>query len=289
MKDGPDIARIGALIGDPARANILSALLSGKALTATELSVEAGITGQTASSHLKKLMEGGLLAQAKQGRHRYFTLSGPEVASMLEAVMGLAAHKGHLRTRTGPKDPAMRAARVCYDHLAGDMAVRIFDSFESRSFLGPPTKNGGFGLTDAGSSFVRSIGIDLDALHSSRRPLCRTCLDWSERRSHLSGSLGAALLTHFIDQGWLRREKTGRTVHISPKGQSEMNRLFRWGKIVNCSKRPLPRSDSDRARNTVSCVRGDAGGYQAREDGRRSQKRTRNFLAVLHKSNVYMS
>lgn len=226
MKEGPDIARIGALIGDPARANILGALLSGKALTATELAAEAGITGPTASSHLKKLMEGGLLTQAKQGRHRYFTLAGPEVGAVLEAVMGLAARRGHLRTRTGPKDPAMRAARVCYDHLAGDMAVRIFDSLQSRNFLAISNDKGGFGLTEAGSSFVREIGIDLDALTSGRRPLCRVCLDWSERRNHLAGSLGAAFLTRFVDQGWLRREKTGRTVLISPKGQAELKALF---------------------------------------------------------------
>lgn len=226
MKEGPDIARIGALMGDPARANILGALLSGKALTATELAAEAGITGQTASSHLKKLMEGGLLTQAKQGRHRYFTLAGPEVGAVLEAVMGLAARRGHLRTRTGPKDPAMRAARVCYDHLAGDMAVRIFDSLQSRGFLAVSGDKGGFGLTETGSGFVREIGIDLDALTASRRPLCRVCLDWSERRNHLAGCLGAALLTRFTDQGWLRREKTGRIVHISPRGQSELKALF---------------------------------------------------------------
>ena len=164
MKDGPDIARIGSLIGDPARANILGALLNGKALTATELAGEAGITGQTASSHLKKLVEGGLLAQAKQGRHRYYKLAGAEVASVLEAVMGLAARKGHLRVRTGPKDPAMRAARVCYDHLAGDMAVRIFDSMQSRGFLHVTKGEGGLGLNDRGEAVICDAGIDLDTL-----------------------------------------------------------------------------------------------------------------------------
>lgn len=226
MKIGPDIARIGALIGDPARANILSALLSGKALTATELAAEAGITGQTASSHLKKLNEGGLLAQAKQGRHRYFTLAGPEVASVLEAVMGLAASKGHLRTRTGPKDPAMRAARVCYDHLAGDMAVRIFDSLQTRNFLKVSSDKGGLGLTQTGQGFIQDLGIDLSHLKKNRRPLCRACLDWSERRNHLAGSLGAALLDRFQEQGWLRREKDSRVVHFSPKGQRELKSLF---------------------------------------------------------------
>ncbi|MHA7772047.1 ArsR/SmtB family transcription factor [Roseibium sp. M-1] len=229
MKDGPDIARIGALMGDPARANILSALLSGKALTATELATEAGITGPTASSHLKKLMEGGLLAQAKQGRHRYFTLAGPEVGAVLEAVMGLAARKGHLRTRTGPKDPKMRAARVCYDHLAGDMAVRIFDSLQARNFLAVSSDTGGLALTEDGEGFVSGIGIDLPSLTANRRPMCRACLDWSERRNHLAGSLGAALLTRFMERNWLRREISGRIVHISPKGETELRKLFPVG------------------------------------------------------------
>jgi DNA-binding transcriptional ArsR family regulator len=226
MKDGPDIARIGALIGDPARANILNALMSGKALTASELAMEAGITGQTASSHLKKLMEGGLLAQAKQGRHRYFTIAGPQVGAVLEAMMGLAATKGHLRTRTGPRDPAMRAARVCYDHLAGDMAVRIFDSLQSRAFVTVSTGKGGLELTSDGALFMSGIDIDLKALAGSRRPLCRSCLDWSERRDHLAGSLGAALLTKFQDNGWLRRETGTRIVTISAQGHAALNELF---------------------------------------------------------------
>ncbi len=226
MKDGPDIARIGALLGDPARANILGALMSGKALTATELAAEAGVTSQTASSHLKKLMEGGLISQAKQGRHRYFALAGPEVGTTLEAIMGLAARKGHLRTRTGPKDPAMRTARVCYDHLAGDMAVRIFDSLQQRGFLQTTSAPGGIGLTLKGEGFVSDFGIDLGALKANRRPICRTCLDWSERRNHLAGSLGAALLAQFKAHAWLRQEKNGRTVHISPPGERELKMLF---------------------------------------------------------------
>ncbi|TYC52313.1 winged helix-turn-helix transcriptional regulator [Rhodobacterales bacterium] len=226
MKDGPDIARIGSLIGDPARANMLSALMSGKALTATELAKEAGITGQTASSHLKKLMEGGLLTQAQQGRHRYFTLAGAEVGATLEAVMGLAARKGHLRSRTGPKDPEMRAARICYDHLAGDMAVRIFDSLQKRGFLTVSKDPGGLALSADGAEFVTGIGIDLEALTKARRPLCRACLDWSERRNHLAGGLGAALFERFRQNGWLSRETDSRIVRISRKGADNLARLF---------------------------------------------------------------
>lgn len=226
MKEGPDLARIGALIGDPARANILNALLSGKALTATELATEAGITGQTASSHLKKLTEGGLLVQAKQGRHRYFTLAGPEVVAVLETIAGLAAQNGQLRTRTGPKDVAMRKARVCYDHLAGEFGVRLYDSLQAGELIKLSPSEGGITLTTKGADFIKSVGIDLEGLSHSRRPLCRACLDWSERRHHLAGSLGAALLEHFQKEGWLRREKNSRVVHITPKGQSEFNKLF---------------------------------------------------------------
>ena len=127
MKEGPSIAPVAALAGDPARANMLSALLAGKALTASELANEAGVTVQTASSHLSKLESGGLIAGVKQGRHRYFRLADPDVARMLETIMGVAARAGHLRTRPGPSDPAMRHARVCYDHLAGELAVQMFD------------------------------------------------------------------------------------------------------------------------------------------------------------------
>ena len=127
MKEGPDIAQIGALVGDPARANMLTALMGGRALTATELAGVAGITLQTASSHLAKLEAGGLVSQRKQGRHRYFALSDDEVGLLLESLMGFAANRGFLRTRPGPKDPALRRARVCYNHLAGDFGVRMLD------------------------------------------------------------------------------------------------------------------------------------------------------------------
>ncbi|MTH98369.1 helix-turn-helix transcriptional regulator [Roseibium sp. RKSG952] len=227
MKEGPDIARIGALIGDPARANILTALMSGKALTATELAAEAGVTLQTASSHLGKLQDGGLLSQAKQGRHRYFTLAGPEVGAALEGLMGLAARKGHLRTRTGPKDPALRTARVCYDHLAGDLAVRIFDSLHERAFLSITTDKGGLGLSDTGVRFAEDFGIDIAALRKARRPLCRACLDWSARRNHLAGAFGAALLTRFQQLGWVHRNPDSRVVRISTSAEVEIKKLFK--------------------------------------------------------------
>ncbi|MEL6219421.1 MAG: winged helix-turn-helix domain-containing protein, partial [Pseudomonadota bacterium] len=132
MKEGPDIARIAALIGDPARANMLTALMSGKALTVSELAEEAGVTIQTASSHLSKLDEGGLLRPRKQGRHKYFQLADAEVAHVLEALMGLATRQGAKRVRTGPRDAQMQQARVCYNHLAGRMGVQMYRSLLAR-------------------------------------------------------------------------------------------------------------------------------------------------------------
>src|ERR1700749_2501334 len=136
MKVGPDIATLGALLGDPARANMLTALSSGQALTAGELAREAGVTAQTASSHLAKLAAANLIEGRKQGRHVYYALSGPDVAGVIEALSGLAARTGHTRVRTGPKEPALRRARVCYDHLASDLGVAMLDSLTQRNMIG---------------------------------------------------------------------------------------------------------------------------------------------------------
>src|SRR3954463_5372039 len=135
MKAGPDIAMVAALVGDPARSNMLTALMTGRALTASELAYQAGVTPQTASSHLAKLEAGGLVEQEKQGRHRYYRLSDPDVAAVLEGLEGLAARAGHMRVRTGPKDPALRRARVCYDHLAGDLGVQMLDSMKRQKLV----------------------------------------------------------------------------------------------------------------------------------------------------------
>lgn len=224
MKDGPDIARIAALIGDPARANILTALMSGKALTASELALEAGVSQQTTSAHLAKLQNGGLVTLRKSGRHRYVTLASDGVASVLEAIMGLAATSGHLRTRTGPKDAAMRKARVCYNHLAGDMGVRLFRAMVSAGHL--KSEGDDLHLTQSGTVFVSSIGIDIAALPKTRAPLCRECLDWSERTSHLAGQLGRAMLDRFIMIGWAKRENGSRVVTFTRAGEDAFNAHF---------------------------------------------------------------
>ena len=224
MKEGPDIARIANLIGDPARANMLTALMAGKALTASELAHEAGITQQTASTHLGKLEQGGLLLQRKQGRHRYFSLASGDVAHVLESLMGLAAKAGHLRVRPGPRNEALREARVCYHHLAGEMGTRLFEAMVERGFL---AKDDELQLTPSGTRFVRNIGIDLDALASGRAPLCRECLDWSERRSHLAGSLGRAFLEKMMSLGWAKRVGNTRAIAFNPRGRAQFEQLLK--------------------------------------------------------------
>ena len=224
MKEGPDIARIAALIGDPARANMLTALMSGKAVTATELAAEAGVTLQTASSHLSKLDHGGLLRLRKQGRHKYFSLASAEVAGVLEALMGLAAGVGHRRSRTGPKDQALRQARICYNHLAGEMGVQMFDALLREGRLS--TRAGALRLTKAGRVFAAEFGIDVDGLFAQRAEPCRECLDWSERRSHLAGSLGRALLARFVELGWARIDRASRVVTFTPQGLRRFRAYF---------------------------------------------------------------
>lgn len=227
MKEGPDIAHIAALIGDPARANMLTALMSGKALTVSELAEESGVTIQTASSHLSKLDEGGLLRPRKQGRHKYFSLASDDVAHVLEGLMGLAAGSGYLRKRTGPRDAELREARVCYNHLAGDMGTRMFDSLMAQGHLVLDGQE--LELTDSGAAFASEFEIDVDTLRKARAPVCRECLDWSERRSHLAGSLGRAFLSRFEELSWAKRDQKTRVVTFSRSGAASFNEMFPLG------------------------------------------------------------
>jgi DNA-binding transcriptional ArsR family regulator len=220
MREGPDIARIAALIGDPARANILAALIDGRALTASELAAEAGVTRQTASSHLARLSEGGLLACEAQGRHRYFRLANEDVSQALESLMALSHASGPSRTRTGPRDPALRHARACYNHLAGELGVATYNGLVKRRWL--TLADDGLALTPSGERAFAAFGIEIAALAAQRRPLCRPCLDWSERRHHLAGSLGVALLDRITQLKWARREKASRVVRFTPAGESAL-------------------------------------------------------------------
>ena len=224
MKDGPNIVGIAALIGDHARAEMLTALMGDQALTATELADIAGVTKQTVSAHLAKLVDARLLAVQNQGRHRYFRLADRDVAQLLESLMGVAYRAGAVRARASPREPALRKARVCYDHLAGELGVLVYDSLEQRLLL----RNAGAHpeLTAQGQRFCVDLGIDVDALARERRALCRACLDWSVRRNHLAGAVGAAVLTRCIDVGWGRRDKNSRVVNFSPAGENAFRRLF---------------------------------------------------------------
>jgi DNA-binding transcriptional ArsR family regulator len=223
MKIGPQIAELAALVGDPARANMLCALLGGTALTASELALEAGVTKQTASSHLARLLEGKLVRNEKQGRHRYFALADPEVARLLEMLMGLSACRA-TRVRTGPGEPALRRARVCYDHLAGDLGVALYDGLLRKRILA--AKGGELLPTREGSIALARFGIDMDALARATRPVCRTCLDWSVRRQHLAGGLGAALLNRIFAVGWAKRLRASRIVAFTSQGEAGFRRTF---------------------------------------------------------------
>jgi DNA-binding transcriptional ArsR family regulator len=220
MRDGPNIARVAALIGEPARAEILTALLAGRALTAGELARVAGVTKQTVSAHLARLVEAQLLAVEAQGRHRYFRLAGRDVARLLESLMGVAFRTGSLRLVTGPREPALRKARVCYDHLAGELGVLAYDGLVARRWL--LDRAGSLTLTRAGAAGLGELGIDAAAAGEKRRTFCRPCLDWGERRHHLGGALGAALLDTIYAQRWARRADDSRVVVFTPRGEQAL-------------------------------------------------------------------
>jgi len=224
MKDGPNVARIAALIGDRARADVLTALIGGQALTATELAQVAGVTKQTISGHLAKLVDARLLAVENQGRHRYFRLADRDVGDLLENLMGVAYRTGAVRFRASPREPALRFARVCYDHLAGELGVLAFDSLEDQRVL--KAGRDGLELTRRGYEFCDELAIDVGNLSRERRPLCRACLDWSVRRHHLAGALGAALLRRCFELGWARRAKDSRVVSFSPPGERAFRERF---------------------------------------------------------------
>lgn len=225
------IAEVGALVGEPARAAMLAALMDGRALTATELACLARITPQTASSHLARLTSAGLLAVAQQGRHRYHRLATPAVARMLEGIMQIAASElpkpPHPLT-TGPRDAAMRLARSCYDHLAGRLGVAIAEALVERRAI--EFEEDGGQLTRRGERFLETLGILLPETGAgsgrSSRPLCRPCLDWSERRVHVAGRVGAAICSHSLEEGWVRRLPGTRALAVTPKGRQALRRHF---------------------------------------------------------------
>jgi DNA-binding transcriptional ArsR family regulator len=227
MLDIPDIARTAALLGDPTRATMLAVLMDGRAHTATELALEAGVTASTASSHLARLTAGGVVEIAKQGRHRYFRIPTPEVAAAIEGLMNIAPRGERPAARPGPRDEGLRRARVCYDHLAGEAGVRLLERLREKEMI-----SGGdeaMSLTGEGEAWCGRVGIDLAALRTRRRAICRSCLDWSERRTHLAGALGSALLDRLLALRHARREPGSRVVILSPRGEAFVEHLVLTG------------------------------------------------------------
>jgi len=228
MFDNTTLAEIGALVGDPGRANMLAALLDGRALTAKELAAHAGVAPQTASGHLSKLIATGLNVMRRQGRHRYHSLASPEVAGMLESMSQMAATRsgghGGRPVRVGPRDAALRAARTCYDHLAGRLAVYVADAMASRGQI--EIDHDGGVVTREGQAFLRDFGVDIASPAQSKRLFCRTCLDWSERRLHLAGTVGAAILRRCFELRWVRRIDGTRALAVTADGQDGFRKMF---------------------------------------------------------------
>lgn len=220
MMEGPDISRVASLIGDPVRSNMLLALMDGRALSASELANVGRITKQTASSHLSRLLDGGLLAKEVQGRHHYYRLANAGVAEALEALLAISETGPGKRLRTGPNDPALRKARICYDHLAGELGVFMFDRLSASGWL--VMGEGGLIISQKGWEGLSRIGLSQDQLPKTRRAACKTCLDWSVRRHHLAGSVGAMLLNRFIELGWTKRLPDSRILAFSHKGEKAL-------------------------------------------------------------------
>jgi len=241
MEGDADIAAVAGLIGDRSRARVLLALGDGRALAASVLAREAGVSASTMSGHLAKLVDAGLLSVESHGRHRYYRLAGPQVARLLESLAQHAPPAPVTSLRQGTRANAIRAGRYCYDHLGGRLGVAVMQSLIERGILaggdgrfrpgrsGGPGRPGGdrlsapgrdvdYQLTGAGEAWARGFGIDVDLLRSRRRPLVRYCTDWSEQQHHLAGALGAAIADQLLARGWIERARIGRAVHVTEAG-----------------------------------------------------------------------
>ena len=222
MDPARELASVATLLGDPTRAKMLTDLMDGRAWTATEMAIAGGVSASTASSHLARLSKAGVLTVRRQGRYRYYSIASREVAAAIEGLTSLAAMTDRL-PRPGPRDPALRRARVCYDHLAGEMGVRLYERLGETGVI--TGDDGALSLTARGESWCGAVGIALEELRAGRRPLCRACLDWSERRTHLAGALGAAILDRLFAWRIARRVRGSRAIILAPRGESFITRL----------------------------------------------------------------
>lgn len=227
MTTGPIIAEIAALVGEPARATMLSALLDGRALTARELAFAARVTPQTASTHLAKLTEAGLLRPLRQGRHRYFRLASPKVVDLLDAIVAIALENRPRYRPLSHNAQELSAARICYVHLAGRLAVDLTDALTARKYI--VLGDDGAEITPAGTRFLVELGVDVSALSSARRRFCKVCIDWTERRPHIAGPVGAALTRRYFDLSWIERMKDSRAVMVTAAGKRGFTKTFGIG------------------------------------------------------------
>ncbi len=216
------LASTAALIAEPARAAMLAALLDGRSLPSGELARVSGVSAQSASMHLSQLVDGGFLTVKQQGRHRYYTIARPEVAHAIEALGVISTSEKY---KPAMSDQVLRYARTCYDHLAGELAVQLMDRFEGDGLLVLHGERD-YELTRRGESFFSRWVIDVEVLRQSRRHFARRCLDWTERRDHLAGSLGAAICQRFLASGWITRDRHSRAVHVTLSGRRELSRLL---------------------------------------------------------------
>lgn len=219
------LAGVAGAIAEPARARILCCLMDGHARTNTELAVVAEVSPSTASVHLAKLKEQQLIEVRAQGKHRYYTLAGPDVAAALEALMRVA---GVARTPFVPSTPdRLRKARTCYDHMAGTVAVGLHDYMTRHGWLGPQSADGNaYELSEEGVEALGKLGLDVDGARKTRRRFACACLDWSERRPHLGGALGAAMLSLLAGKGWIEADLDSRAVGITREGKRQFKRVF---------------------------------------------------------------
>ena len=217
MESQPHVATNAFLIADPARAAMLVSLLDGSARPAGELAYAAGVTAQTASSHLAKLLAGGLLLVETEGRHRYYRLAGTHIALALEHLASIGPARAVQRKPLSPEARGLQFARCCYDHLAGRLGVAVAHGLQERGFL-VAAADKRFEVTPAGVAWFARIGLDVTGLKPGRRGLARQCLDWTERQHHLAGPLGAQLMRQLCANGWLRRSRSSRAVQVTPKG-----------------------------------------------------------------------
>lgn len=224
MSEDARMAEVGALVGDPARANILAALMGGRALTAGELVDVTGVSPQTTSGHLGKLSEGRLIACVKQGRHRYYRIASARVAQMLESIMAVVADAPPRHRPLSKADQAMRVARTCYDHFAGKLGVGMTEALCARGLVTLTDEAGA--LTESGVAFLERFGVDLASARRRRRIFCRPCLDWTERRPHLGGTVGAVLAQRCLDLKWLLPMNGSRALTITPAGRRGLSETF---------------------------------------------------------------